>query len=55
MLDYVFAYNGYLSDHTRIYSLGALPAELMEAHAAMLELQRIIKKQARAGVPSGDV
>jgi Xaa-Pro aminopeptidase len=55
MLDYMFCYNGYLSDHTRIYSLGALPPELMEAHAAMLELQQIIKKLARAGVSSGDI
>jgi Xaa-Pro dipeptidase len=55
MLDYMFCYNGYLSDHTRIYSLGALPDELMEAHAAMLELQQIIKKVARAGVQSGEI
>ena len=55
MLDYMFCYNGYLSDHTRIYSIGALPAELMEAHAAMIELQRILKKQARAGITSGDI
>jgi len=50
MVDYIFAYNGYLSDHTRIYSLGALPAELLEAHAAMLEVQQMIKKVALPGV-----
>jgi Xaa-Pro aminopeptidase len=55
MLDYMFCYNGYLCDHTRIYSLGALPDELMEAHAAMLELQQIIKKDARTGAPSGEI
>jgi Xaa-Pro aminopeptidase len=55
MLDYMFAYNGYLSDHTRIYSLGALPAQLTEAHAAMLELQQLIKKEASAGVQSGEI
>ena len=33
MVDYMFCYNGYLCDHTRIYSLGALPQELLEAHA----------------------
>lgn len=55
MVDYFFAYNGYLCDHTRIYSLGALPAELIEAHAAMLEVQRIIKKVARPGVTSGEI
>jgi Xaa-Pro dipeptidase len=53
MVDYIFAYNGYLSDHTRIYSLGALPRELLDAHAAMLQVQAMIKKIARPGTPSG--
>lgn len=55
MVDYVFAYNGYLSDHTRIYSLGALPQELLDAHAAMLQVQEMIKKIARPGTPSGTI
>jgi Xaa-Pro aminopeptidase len=55
MLDYFFAYNGYLCDHTRIYSLGALPAELIEAHAAMIEVQQMIKKVAQPGVVSGEI
>ena len=55
LVDYVFAYNGYLSDHTRIYSLGALPQELVEAHAAMLEVQQTLKEAARSGVISGDI
>jgi Xaa-Pro aminopeptidase len=55
MLDYIFAYNGYLSDHTRIYSLGALPQELLAAHAAMLEVQQMIKKVAKPGVASGEI
>jgi Xaa-Pro aminopeptidase len=55
MVDYMFAYNGYLCDHTRIYSLGALPQELLEAHSAMIEVQRIIKKVARPGVASGEI
>ena len=55
MVDYFFAYNGYLSDHTRIYSLGALPQELLEAHAAMLEVQQMIKKVAQPGVASGEI
>ncbi len=55
MLDYIFAFNGYLSDHARIYSLGALPQELMEAHAAMLEVQQMIKKIAQPGVTSGEI
>jgi len=55
MVDYMFCYNGYLCDHTRIYSLGALPQELLEAQAAMIEVQRIIKKVARPGVASGEI
>jgi len=55
MLDYMFAYNGYLCDHTRIYSLGNLPRELLEAHAAMLEVQEMIKNIAKPGITSGEV
>ena len=55
MIDYMFCYNGYLSDNTRIYSLGPLPQELMEAHAAMLAVQRMIKKVTRPGATSGEI
>jgi len=55
MVDYIFAYNGYLSDHTRIYSLGTLPQELLDAHAAMLQVQEAVKKIARPGVASGEI
>lgn len=53
LVDYVFAFNGYLSDHTRIFSLGPLSRELMDAHQAMLEVQRLVKQVARPGVASG--
>lgn len=55
MVDYMFCYNGYLSDNTRIYSLGALPRELLDAHAAMLAVQEMITKAARPGVTSGEI
>jgi Xaa-Pro aminopeptidase len=55
MVDYMFCYNGYICDHTRIYSLGALPQELLDAQAAMIEVQRDIKKKARPGVASGEI
>ena len=55
LVDYVFAYNGYLSDHARIFSLGSLPEALMEAHTAMLEVQQMIKKLAKPGVKSGEI
>jgi Xaa-Pro aminopeptidase len=55
LVDYVFAYNGYLSDHTRIFSLGSLPQELVDAHSAMLEVQGLVKKIAIPGIPSGAI
>jgi len=55
LVDYVFAYNGYLSDHTRIFSLGPLPQELVDAHAAMLDVQKMLKGLAKPGVLSGDI
>ncbi len=55
LVDYVFALNGYYSDHARIYSIGELPQDLMTAHAAMVELQALIKAEAKAGVPCGAI
>jgi Xaa-Pro aminopeptidase len=55
LVDYVFAFNGYLSDHTRIFCLGTLPDELLTGHEAMLEIQEQVMKQATPGVASGDV
>ena len=55
LVDYVFAHNGYLSDHTRIFSLGSLPQELVDAHAAMLEVQEMVKKIATPGISSGAI
>jgi Xaa-Pro aminopeptidase len=55
MVDYIFSYNGYLSDHTRIFSLGSLPPDLIKAHAAMLEVQQLVKKIATPGMKTGDI
>jgi Xaa-Pro dipeptidase len=53
LLDYVFAWQGYIADHTRIFALGELPEDLMTAHQAMLTLQEALKEQARPGVAAG--
>lgn len=50
LVDYVFALNGYLADHTRIFSLGPLPDDLAAAHGAMCEIQEAIKIAAKPGV-----
>ncbi|MFZ7125260.1 MAG: M24 family metallopeptidase [Desulfobacterales bacterium] len=55
LLDYVFAWNGYIADHTRIFAIGGLPPELLDAHGAMLEIQETVKSAARPGVSSGDL
>jgi Xaa-Pro aminopeptidase len=53
LVDYVFAYRGYISDHARIFSIGRLPDELLQAHAAMLDIQARITSMAKAGAASG--
>jgi Xaa-Pro aminopeptidase len=55
LVDYVFALNGYYSDHTRIFSIGEPADDLMAAHSAMLDVQALIKKEAKPGVKSGDI
>lgn len=55
LVDYVFAYNGYISDHTRVFSLGAVPEELVIAHNAMLEIQESIASLAVPGVKTGEL
>lgn len=55
LVDYVFALNGYISDHTRIFSLGPLADDLLRAHQAMLDLQAEIKTLAVPGALAGDL
>lgn len=55
LVDYVFALNGYISDHARIFAIGDLPDELVEAHKAMLEIQDEVTKLALPGVETGEL
>lgn len=55
MLDYVFAFGGYISDHTRLFSLGPIPDDLQRAHDAMLALQEEIRRRAVPGAVSGSI
>jgi len=55
LVDYTFAHKGYISDHARIFAIGSLPDELMQAHEDMLTIQEKTKKQALPGTPSGDI
>jgi Xaa-Pro dipeptidase len=55
LVDYVFAYNGYIADQTRIFSLGQLTDDLLQAHQAMLDIQAAIKQMAKPGVTAGQI
>ena len=55
LVDYVFAYKGYLSDHTRIFSIGELPDDLIQAHDAMLSIQAVIIREAKPGIAAGRI
>ncbi len=55
LLDYVFAWKGYISDHTRIFCIGRPPRALLDAHALMLDLQARIKAMATPGTSAGDL
>ncbi|MBR9986341.1 MAG: aminopeptidase P family protein [Desulfosarcina sp.] len=55
LFDYVFAWKGYISDHTRIYAIGRPPQQLVDAHAHMLDLQEQIKTMATPGTSAGDL
>jgi len=55
LVDYVFAYRGYISDHARIFAIGKLPNDLVKAHTAMLELQARLQLEAKPGISSGSI
>lgn len=55
LVDYVFCHLGYLADHARIFSIGPLPPDLLDAHQAMLDVQEMIVTMAKPGVRAGDI
>ncbi|UCH21031.1 MAG: aminopeptidase P family protein [Deltaproteobacteria bacterium] len=55
LVDYVFVYKGYLSDHTRIFAIDGLADDLIKAHHAMLDVQALVKKEAVPGVKAGQI
>ena len=53
IVDVVGGYAGYIADGTRVYSIGPLAQELVDAHKFILELNAWIEEQLRPGnVPS---
>lgn len=55
LVDYVFALDGYLADHARIFSLGPLPDELTKAHDAMVAIQEKVAETAVPGAITGEI
>ncbi len=55
LVDYVFAWQGYLADHTRIFCIGSLPDELLRAHEAMLQIQEQARAIALPGAVTGEI
>ncbi len=55
LVDYTFGLNGYLSDHTRIFSIGEPEDKVLKAHEAMLKLQNTAREKAVPGMISGDL
>lgn len=55
LVDYTFCYGGYIADSTRIFAIGGLPERLGKAYMAMLDVEGIVRRTARAGAPAGEV
>jgi len=55
VVDYVFVHQGYMSDQTRIFSIGPVPDALRRAHDAMLGLEEMIRKEAVPGQICGAI
>lgn len=55
LVDYATVVNGYIVDHTRIFSIGPLPEKLTEAHNIALEIKRIVAKETRPGTDGRDL
>ena len=55
IVDYPFAYKGYISDQTRIFAIDGLSDEWYKAQGAMIEIQALIQKAAKPGVKAGDL
>lgn len=55
LVDYAVVVNGYMVDHTRIFSIGTLSEKLAEAHHTSLEIKRRIIKQTKPGTQGSDL
>ncbi|MDL2321737.1 Xaa-Pro peptidase family protein [Desulfosarcina sp. OttesenSCG-928-B08] len=55
LFDYVFAWKGYISDCTRIFSVGEPAPDMVRAHTAILDLQAHLKPMGKPGIRAGEL
>lgn len=55
MVDMGGNFNGYMSDMSRVYSIGKLPDEAYSAHNTCLEIQQAVTEMAKPGVVCEDL
>lgn len=54
-VDYAANVDGYISDQTRIFSLGGLKDKFKRAHDVMLKVQEVLSRKGRPGMRAGDL
>ena len=55
LIDFSAVINGYVVDHTRIFSIGPLPDKLAEAYNTSLEIKRRLLKEVKPGADGKDL
>lgn len=55
MVDFGGNFNGYVSDMTRVYSIGKLPQKAYDAHLVSLEIQQVLAEKAIPGAICEDL
>jgi Xaa-Pro aminopeptidase len=55
MVDYVGVLDGYMVDQGRIFCIGKLPPRMEKAYALAVEIQEMVKEQAKPGVPCSEI
>ena len=55
MIDMAGNYTPYITDMTRVFSVGRLPEEAYRAHQVALEIQAAIKEEIRPGTPCAEL
>lgn len=55
LIDYAGIWEGYITDQTRIFSLGPLPQKLVDAHSLALEIQEAAVSRCKPGANGSDL